>query len=132
MARSSRGLRGWRRRSGCEIWHILCIKQHFFSLRAGEAQTPWPHHFNHWPILRKIERYTVTHMHVERGSASLYGGQVRGMPTLKLMTFFVSETLVFDASVIVFNKITILMTCMLPLMLLNELLKIHILCNNIR
>jgi len=47
---------------------------------------------------------------------------------------FVSETLIIDASVIVFNKITILMIgykCIL-LVLHIKLLKIHTLCNNTR
>jgi len=39
---------------------------------------------------------------------------------------FVSETLIFDAPVILFNKITTLMIHMLH----NEPLKMHTLCNN--
>jgi len=51
------------------------------------------------------------------------------------MTFFVSETLIFDTSVIVFNKnnyVNDFMTHMLPLMLHNEALKIHTSCIDTR
>ena len=63
-------------------------------------------------------------MHSERGFASLLGP---GAKPLEVDDVFVSETLIFDALMIVFNKITILMTCMY-----NNPLKIYALCNNTR
>ena len=62
-------------------------------------------------------------MHGKRVSASLYGG--RGAKHPGADDVFVSETLTFDSRVIMFNKITILMIHMFPLMLHDELLKIH-------
>ena len=62
------------------------------------------------PIRRKFKD---TRMHGERWCASLGLYEVRGEAP-EADDVFVSETLIFDAPVIVFNKITILMTHMLP------------------
>ena len=53
MARSIRGPRGGRHRWGWEIWHILCIKDHFFTISRGVSNRsrgtePPPPHFNYW------------------------------------------------------------------------------------
>jgi len=46
------GLRGWRRQWGWGIWHILCIKEHFFINSRGlklehGTEPPWLPHFNY-------------------------------------------------------------------------------------
>jgi len=47
VASSSRGLRGRRRRYGWGIWHVLCMKEHFFINSRGlkpehGSWAPWP------------------------------------------------------------------------------------------